>query len=239
MIISHRHRFIFIKTEKTAGSTVEFYLRQFCGPDDIVTPLGATEEALARATGISGPNNCGRRMVAPWRLRRKDLLWMKENRKYRSYNRFYNHLPARLIKERIGDDMWNSYTKVTIVRDPWEKTISLYHWRNREPKRPLRPLDEAIEEVVNNWQIYTIDDQAQVDYFIRYENLQTDLEALRDRLGLGGDINLVRLKSGIRPTHSLPHEVFTNEQALRIAELAHNEIEMFGYRWSGPDPLRE
>ena len=239
LIVSHQHRFIFIKTAKTAGSTVEFYLRQFCGPDDIVTPLEAEEEALARKAGISGPKNCEPRVVPPWRLRTKDLWWMKENFRYRTYSRYYNHLPARLVKEGIGDDVWNSYTKVTIVRDPWEKTLSLHHWRNRKPKWPYRPLDEAIEEAGNNWRTYTIDNSSEIDFFIRYENLQADLEVLRDRLGLGGNVDLVRSKSGIRPTNSVPHEVFTNEQARRVAELAKNEIEMFGYRWRGPDPLPE
>jgi len=37
MIISHRHRYIFIKTRKTAGASVELALVQSCGPDDIMT----------------------------------------------------------------------------------------------------------------------------------------------------------------------------------------------------------
>lgn len=37
MIISHRHKFIFIKTRKTAGSSIEKYLINYLGPDDICT----------------------------------------------------------------------------------------------------------------------------------------------------------------------------------------------------------
>lgn len=43
MIISHRHRFIFIKTMKTAGTSLEVFLSQLCGEDDIVTPFGRAE----------------------------------------------------------------------------------------------------------------------------------------------------------------------------------------------------
>lgn len=39
MIISHKHNFIFIKTAKTAGSSIEAYLSPFCGESDIVTPF--------------------------------------------------------------------------------------------------------------------------------------------------------------------------------------------------------
>ena len=39
MIVSHRHRFIFIRTMKTAGTSIETFLSRFCGPEDIVTPI--------------------------------------------------------------------------------------------------------------------------------------------------------------------------------------------------------
>jgi hypothetical protein len=43
MIVSHRHRFIFLKTRKTAGTSVETWLSQHCGEEDIVTPFGVEE----------------------------------------------------------------------------------------------------------------------------------------------------------------------------------------------------
>lgn len=39
MIISHKYRFIFVKTLKTAGTSIEVFLSQHCGPLDIVTPI--------------------------------------------------------------------------------------------------------------------------------------------------------------------------------------------------------
>ena len=36
MIISHKHKFIFIKTKKTTGTSVEIFLSNICGLDDIV-----------------------------------------------------------------------------------------------------------------------------------------------------------------------------------------------------------
>lgn len=46
MIVSHLHRFIFIKTRRTAGSSVEAALSPFLGPLDIVT--GSLRDGTAR-----------------------------------------------------------------------------------------------------------------------------------------------------------------------------------------------
>ena len=39
MIVSHKFKFIFIKTRKTAGTSLEVFLSGVCGPDDVVTPV--------------------------------------------------------------------------------------------------------------------------------------------------------------------------------------------------------
>lgn len=39
MIISHQYRFIFVKTIKTAGTSIEVYLSRHCGERDVLTPI--------------------------------------------------------------------------------------------------------------------------------------------------------------------------------------------------------
>ena len=39
MIISHTHKYIFLKSLKTAGTSVEAALSKHCGAGDMVTPL--------------------------------------------------------------------------------------------------------------------------------------------------------------------------------------------------------
>ena len=57
MIVSHRHRYIFVRTRKTAGTSVEIALSKFCGPDDVITR--DADDALRRELGYPGPQNDG------------------------------------------------------------------------------------------------------------------------------------------------------------------------------------
>ena len=39
MIISHKRKFIYIKTQKTAGTSTEIVLEKYCGHNDIITHI--------------------------------------------------------------------------------------------------------------------------------------------------------------------------------------------------------
>jgi hypothetical protein len=39
MMICHRQKFLFLKTEKTVGTTIEAALSELCGPQDVITPF--------------------------------------------------------------------------------------------------------------------------------------------------------------------------------------------------------
>jgi hypothetical protein len=62
MIVSHRHRFIFLRLPKTASTSLAIALSQFCGPEDTITGISKKDEALRAALGFPGPQNYTR----PW-----------------------------------------------------------------------------------------------------------------------------------------------------------------------------
>ena len=123
MIISHRHKFIFLKTVKTGGTSVEIALSRYCGDEDVVTPISPADEPTRLELGITPRNYLAPRAAysLPDYYR---LLMQREEKKL-----YWNHITAAEVRDRIGADIWNSYFKFTIERNPWDKTISDFYWR--------------------------------------------------------------------------------------------------------------
>jgi hypothetical protein len=77
MIISHRWGFIFIKTRKTAGSSIEAALASILGPDDIAT--GSVRDGTPRL-------NCPDTVTGHWGWRR--IVGLAGEDAFRHYCRF-------------------------------------------------------------------------------------------------------------------------------------------------------
>jgi hypothetical protein len=215
MIVCHRHRFIFVTTRKTAGTRIEAALAAFCADGDLVTSIAANGTARARANGT----------VALTRYRPADWLRMMV-RGERA--RFDKHLSAAKIRHLVGGAIWDSYFKFCVERDPWEKAVALYDQRMRDSKqRPTLAtfLADARPESLSNYPMYSIDGALAVDRVIRYEYLDTELEAVRNLLNLPEPIVLPADSS---PTCHYSALLGPTERALIDAACA-REIELFGY----------
>ncbi|WP_024328241.1 sulfotransferase family 2 domain-containing protein [Thioalkalivibrio sp. ALR17-21] len=241
MIISHRNRFIFIKTRKTAGSSLEVGLSRACGPEDIITPLSANrgEEELRRAEGGQGPTNCHKRPLEHrgWKEWRR-LLFRGRRTEYPQ------HARAPQIRSFIGPGIWHSYFRFTIERNPWDRALSRYWWQKHrweEKGRDNFPslseylawLEEHKPHWLSNWDHYTIDDEIAVDRVLRYEKLNDELTELQQELGLGTDIRLPeqRAKSGFRQGRQDYREILSDADRAVIDRVCRREIAAFGYRF--------
>jgi hypothetical protein len=230
MILSHRYRFIFLKTRKTAGTSVEVSLSRYCGARDVLTPVCAEGEALRAGLGLV-PRNYGP-PLSHYSFR--DLLRLLLRGQPKPGRWFYNHMTAREVRERVGARIWGSYFKFCFERDPWDKVLSQYHF---DPQGQP-DLDAFVRraDLWSDFDRYTLDGELAVDFLGRYETLAADLGAVCRRLGIPFDGWLPRAKGGFRQDRRPPAEVYTPRQAELVAERFAREIRLLGYRFGGRFP---
>jgi len=232
MIISHSHRFIFIKTQKTAGTSLEIALSEYLGQEDVLTPTDREDEELRDQLGFAGPRNY---LVPLRQYTRRDLLGILDHRMKLAY---FSHSPAAFIWHHIPHDIWDSYYKFAFERNPYEQAISLYFWHNRREPRPS--ISEWIAggglNVVPAPAIYTLNGEIAVDDVFRYERLADSLREIEGRLSLPKPLELPRAKSQERTDRRPYQEVLGEADRRTIEQRFAATFESFGYAW-GSDPV--
>lgn len=230
MIISHSYRFIFLKINKTAGTSIEIALSKFCGPKDIITPISPEDEEIRKDLGYRGPQN-HLLPFSSYSFADVKQLFKTHKRK----NQYYNHIPAWKLRKFIPPSIWNNYFKFCFERNPWDRLISLYYWFCRSAPRP------SISEFLttkhplilkrNGYEVYTENDQVVVDRVCYYERLKEELEAIRQLLGLPEKIVLPRAKSQFRKDRRNYRDVLTERERSTIAKMFNKEIRLLGYHY--------
>jgi hypothetical protein len=229
MILSHKYKFIFIKTAKTAGTSIEVFLSRHCGPTDIVTPITPPIE------GHQPRNYEGFINPVPEILERPSKLFSALRHTITSREKFYRHMPASLVQKRVPAQVWNSYFKFCVERNPWDKVLSHYHMhaareggslsldeylrRGRFPINYFRYIDRSGTKII-------------VDRILRYESLLAELDELFSQLNIPFDGTLgVAAKSEYRTDRRPYQQVFTDEQRKIVEKAFAKEIELHGYRF--------
>lgn len=228
MIVNHRYRFIFLKTKKTAGTSIEIALSRYCDGNDILSKIGHRDEPTRAALGYQGPanhlaptgNSLGER-IRRWLHGPQALYW--------------NHMPAGEVREKIGEEIWSTYFKFCFERNPWDRAISAYHWENRS-KSKLPDFYEYLGELerrdlLSNFDTYAIDGKVAVDRVYMYEDMQASLEDIARRLALPGPLELPDAKRGVRRDKRPYGEVYTERERDFVAKACAREIAEFAYRF--------
>lgn len=236
MLVSHRKHFIFTKTVKTAGTSVESYFEQYCMPDGEWQESHNREEyiSVAGIIGYRGPQ-------------RKGETW-------------YNHMPAKLIRDLIGQGVWDSYFKFTVIRNPFDKLISGFYFKEKRKKYYSRKrrligyahkilgIGDPIDRVSGDTDIerfrswirtgdavidrdkYLIDGIECVDFFMRFEELNDGVKHVCDRLSIPYNPSRIpEFKKGIRNGRLNIRDYYDSETKRVVQEKYAWELERFGY----------
>src|SRR5215831_11031755 len=229
MILSHKSKFIFIKTAKTAGTSIEVFLSKHCGPADVLTPIEPpVEEHQPR-------NYLGFINPVPEILQRPDRILPALRHSITSREKFYRHMPAFELQKRVPGAVWKSYFKFCVERNPWDKVLSHYHMhaareggslsldeylaRGRFPINYFRYTDSSGKTVI-------------VDCVVRYENLLAELTDVFSQRNIPFNGTLgVAVKSEYRTDRRPYQQVFNDEQRKIVEKAFAKEIELHGYRF--------
>ncbi|HEY8596344.1 MAG TPA: sulfotransferase family 2 domain-containing protein [Devosiaceae bacterium] len=228
MIISHRYRFIFLKTEKTASSSLFKAFYEIASQSDVpLIPRFAERRRLLRegadlsqVTFAAVSTGIGRRFPILGGIHR--------------------HATARQVREFVGAEIFNRYAIITSERNPWDRQVSLYfHRRSMKGVADPTQFNAAMRSPIynllhhnrlNNWGIYTIGGRVCATHVIRFENLEEDFHNVLKDLGIPGPgPALGRVRAGYRPTSTSYAQLYEPETQDLIARWYEKEIAYFGY----------
>lgn len=164
MLVSHRNEFIFIKTHRSASTSIEVLLQPFCADDanwDIITheekqPMLIDKQGII---GYRGPA-----------ANRDSII-------------YHSHMSIGELTSLLGLETVNKYFKFCVIRDPWTRLVSAY----MDFPSSGRDFERFVREryhVYDDWKLYTIDDQVAMDFVIRFDYLKSDLKKVLAKIGI-------------------------------------------------------
>lgn len=212
MIVSRARRFVFVHIPKTGGTALSLALEARAAADDIL--VGDTPKARARQGRLAGLTTRGR-------------LW--------------KHSTLADIDGLLAPGDLGSFFVVTLVRNPWDRMVSLYHWlRTRGFAHPAVGLARAhgFSGWLNHPRTQAMIAAAPASSYTRDAG-GTDRATLCARLEEPGDLAPFEAHLGFRLT-PLPHAnagdrpagwrgVYTDADAELVARLCAEDVARFGY----------
>ena len=217
MILSRGRRYIFVHIPKTGGTALTLALESRAMKDDIL--IGDTPKARARKGRLHG-------------LQAKGRLW--------------KHSTLTDIDGLVTHDELAGLFTVTMVRNPWDRVVSYYHWlRDQSFAHPAVGLARSndFSGFLNHPQTRTalslwpaeayMRDAAGIErasLYIRAERIEADIAPFEAHLGFGL-LPLARINASDRLRDWRGY--YSDADAALVAAVCALDISRFGYRFDG------
>ena len=234
MIISHSKRFILIRPQKVASSSIVMSFLPHLGKDDYV--WGLSEEEVAQGGGTSALVNASVSRW-PWTMRP------------------HSHI-ARVV-QIFGPAMLD-YRIVTLARNPWDQMVSWFFWlrqnenvkglpfedqksrfkgflRDRAYLHPGRKVADRIDgrqrrSQMSQSELCEYRGEFLADNLIFFEDLPGGLSEVSSALNIELTLPPRKAKSGYRPQHAKDWTLFYDSASKAMVEAgAASDIERYGY----------
>lgn len=212
MIISHSRKFVFIKTRKTAGSSVQKVLWTFCDPKQ------------DECTGDDFPGDPHvRAVIARGSLGEK--IWCD----YFTFS----------IERNPWDKVVSLFWWVKVV---YNMPDNFRDWALRSGENMLKGRIHRDYYFNTDWLHYTNKSKRIVNYVMFYEGLDAHFKHVCEvKLGIPYDDipDLPRLKNKTNPRNKPYQAYYDDETKGLVEEIFKQEIGMFGYKFEPPGYLSE
>jgi hypothetical protein len=169
-------------------------------------------------------------------------------KKHNSFQIFPNHFSARAMRDIMGKDEWKNIFSFTIVRNPWDRIVSLYFYRLRAN---LLRADMTFREYVLKLKSSTIEknkafkyhghyfgnsdyildenDNIIVNFIAKYENRDEDIKYIGEKIGFPELGKLTLQKASPNKMHY--SEYYDGETKEIIRSIYSKDIDLFGYKF--------
>ncbi len=203
-MISHHHKCIFVHLRRTGGNSIELAL----GGIVLLDRQGHKTTLW--------DNNLHRGRNTPYKL---------------DYRGHHLHDTAMAIKKQFPEE-FRSYSRFSVVRNPWDQMISLYLRLNATDNSAINfkgwlKSFSALAGTVPAQSIFEDDGTCLVQEIGRYENLATDFVDICGKFGINAD-PLHRTNASNKKPYAEYYDAESREQVSRIFS---RDIAHFGFRF--------
>ena len=220
MLVSHRYKFIYIKTRKTASTSIEGLLEPLCAPAGHVPRH--VQAYISSENGIIAGRAGGQSQDDPLTA----------------------HSSAQTVVKELGLKTFRSYLKIYPVRDPYDKVVSwFWHVMPKEIRGEMEADFGTARRLFRTWmlmrpslpvdtQFYTTSRGFFKAYPIHYERMAEDLEALAEKLGAPIDLSqLPSWKTASRAHKDIPLQDYYDTDTREIVRSDfRRDFKKFGYK---------
>ena len=197
-MISTRYKFIFIHVPKTAGNSIQAILKQYS--EDKINNIKVKGEKVVQNFYVSNPQ--------------------LKTSKHSPLNQYYYGW-----KKEFGDI--DQYIKFGTIRNPWDRAISYYFFRSKDKRFNKKSFLNSLtrQSMFNFFQIDGKLDE--IDYFIRFENIQSDYDIVCDKIG----IPRTKLPKLNKTKHESYTKYYDKEMIEIVAKKYKDDLKNFGYKF--------
>lgn len=217
MIVSHKYKYVFVKTRKTAGTSIQLALWRYKGKEDSTAKLpGIRNFKVQNPIGRLGSH--------------ASAIKIRKNIGIDKWNEYFTFTFERNPWDKVVSAYWHQKSRglkeefkpfcIEAAENSMKKGIKFSTYKYDKVR--AFPVD---------WNKYTINDKIIVDFIGRYENLNNDLLFICNRLNIPWDGKLTKEFGKFRSDKSSYRKYYDDHTKQLVEEIFNKEINFFGYKF--------